>query len=59
MNDEALEMMYMARAVLWGERDGGGDSRELSVALTSLDTAILWRQEDLRRKAEVIDEASQ
>jgi hypothetical protein len=37
MKDEALELMHMARAVLWGERDGGGDSRELSVALTNLD----------------------
>ena len=39
-----------ARALLLEERDNGGNSRELSVSLTHIDSAILWRQEDLRLK---------
>ena len=57
MNDEALGNLRQARAILLEERDAGQGSRELSVALTEIDTAILWRQEDLRLKQPVINEA--
>jgi hypothetical protein len=49
--------MREARAELLTEKDHvNGNSRELSVALTNLDTAILWRQEDLRLKEPVTNE---
>lgn len=48
--DQALGFMREARAALLEERDNGGNSRELSVALTEIDTAILWRQHDLQMK---------
>jgi hypothetical protein len=39
--------MREARALLSDENAGPNRSRELSVALTELDTAILWRSHDL------------
>ena len=57
MNDEALGKLREARASLMEERDAGKGSRELSVALTEIDSAILWRQEDLRLKQPPINEA--
>jgi hypothetical protein len=48
--DEVLGKMREARALLLEERDSGGNSRELSIVLTQLDTAILWRQQDLQMK---------
>lgn len=56
MEDKALGFMRKARAALLEERDSGGNSRELSVALTELDTAILWRQQDLQLKRPVANE---
>lgn len=55
MNDEALGHLREARALLLDERTTrpGGNSRELSVTLTGIDTAILWRQHDLQMKEEV------
>jgi len=50
MFDEVLGKLREARALLLIERDSGKSSRELAVALTEIDTAILWRQEDLRLK---------
>lgn len=57
MSDKAIGFMREARAALLEERDGGGNSRELSVALTELDTAILWRQQDLQMKQPITNEA--
>ena len=51
MNDDVLEHLRMARAFLIIEREAGKGSRELSVTLTEIDTAILWRQSDLQIKA--------
>ena len=45
-----------ARALLLDNRDCGGNSRELSITLTNVDTAILWRQEDIRLKQSAINE---
>jgi hypothetical protein len=57
MEDKALGFLREARAALLEERDAGKNSRELSVALTEIDTAILWRQEDLRLKRPPVNEA--
>lgn len=48
--DKVLGFLREARAALLEERDNGGNSRELAIALTETDTAILWRKEDLRIK---------
>lgn len=56
MTDEVLGKLREARALLLEERDGGKNSRELSVCLTEIDTAILWRQHDLQLKAEPVNE---
>lgn len=57
-DDRAIGFLREARACLLEEREGGGNSRELSVTLTEIDTAILWRQEDLRLKVETVNGAS-
>ena len=56
MYDRALGFLREARAELLCEREEGCDSRELSVTLTEIDSAILWRQEDLRLKTPAVDE---
>ncbi len=55
MNDMVLGALREARALLLEERDAGKNSRELSVSLTEVDSAILWRQEDLRLKKNTIN----
>jgi hypothetical protein len=56
-HDLALGHLRQARALLLEERDDAKKpSRELSVALTEIDTAILWRQEDLRLKQPAMDQ---
>lgn len=59
MSDNVLGHLRQARALLLEERDEGKNSRELSVSLTNVDTAILWRREDLRLKKHTINEASE
>ena len=54
-DDQVLGWLREARAALLEERDDGKNSRELSVALTEVDSAILWRQEDLRLKSKIIN----
>jgi len=56
MTDEVLGKLREARALLLEERDSGKNSRELSVALTEIDTAILWRQWDLQIKTLPVNE---
>ncbi len=58
MGDEALGHMREARALMLEENEGEGRSRELSVALTELDTAILWRSHDLWVKTPTEDESN-
>ncbi len=48
--DEILGKLREARALLLEERESGKNSRELSVCLTEVDTAILWRQYDMQLK---------
>lgn len=55
MTDDTLGKLQEARALLLEERDAGGNSRALSIVLTNIDTAILWRQEDLRLKRGAIN----
>lgn len=50
MNDEILGHLREARAKLIDEREAGKNSRELSIVLTEVETAILWRQYDLQLK---------
>jgi hypothetical protein len=52
MNDNLLGFLQEARAAALVENEGKATrSRELSLVLTKIDEAILWRQEDLRLKA--------
>lgn len=55
-NDEALGHLREARALLIEENEGEGRSRELSVTITNVDNAILWRQYDLQIKEPPINE---
>lgn len=52
MSLSALGHLREARALLIEESEGPARSRELSVAITNVDTAILWRQHDLQIKEE-------
>lgn len=55
---EALGHLRMARAALLEAKDDlRRGSRELSVALTETDTAILWIQQDIQLKAPILNEA--
>lgn len=56
--DKVLGFLREARAALLEERDNGGNSRELAIALTEIDTAILWRQQDLRLKTPIVNECN-
>lgn len=58
MEDKALGFLRRAKAALLEEIDNGGNSRELSVTLTEIDTAILWRQSDLQMKQPPINETN-
>lgn len=51
MNDDVLGYLRMARLALLEEKDEGGNSRALSIALTHIDTAVLWWEQDLSTKA--------
>ena len=55
-DDGALLHLREARAALLNERDAGYPSRALSITLTEIDTAILWRQSDLQGKAAPVNE---
>lgn len=51
MYDEALGKLREARALILEEKETvHGSTRELAVALTNIDSAILWRQYDLQLK---------
>jgi len=59
MDDPALGFLREARAAL-REEGGVAASRAVSIALDCIDTAILWRQEDLMlRRPPVNEEAKQ
>ena len=59
MDDAVLGHLREARAGLLEERENGKGSRELSVTLTEIDTAILWRQQDLTLKMPTVNEVGQ
>ncbi len=56
-NSDALGMIREARALLRDEQKDNG-SRELSLVITKLDEAELWRQRDMQLKAPPIDSES-
>ncbi len=53
---DILGKLREARALVRDEEDVGKSSRELSIVLTNIDTAILWRQEDIRLKTPPVNE---
>jgi hypothetical protein len=54
MGDEVMWYMGLARKCMEEERDEKGlNSRELSVTLTQLETAMLWRQKALEKTKEL------
>lgn len=57
MNDNVLGFLREARAAVLNEMDFTlpPASRELGVVLTNIDTAILWRQQDLQLKEPVVN----
>ncbi len=50
MNDEVLKHLALARVKLLDRRDLEGDSRALRITITHIETAQLWRKEDLSLK---------
>lgn len=58
MGDEVLAHLREARAAVLKERDRIGDSRQRYQTLCDIDSAILWRQEDLRLQEPNINECS-
>lgn len=56
MQDDALGFLREARVALIIEQEEGRNSRALSIALTYIDTAILWRQADLQIKTPPVNE---
>jgi hypothetical protein len=55
---EALGKIREARALLQDEAATPANTRELAMAITKLDEAILWRQSDMQKKAPVVDGCS-
>jgi hypothetical protein len=48
--DKAIEYLKEASSILSNEREYGDHSRQLSITLAYVDTAILWRSEHLKQK---------
>lgn len=55
--DEVLGKLREAKALMEDERNAGGNSRELSMAITKIDEAVHWRQDDLQKKNPPVNEA--
>lgn len=53
-----LGFLGEARAAIHDEQESGGSSRALSLALTKIEEAILWREEDIRIKFPRINESN-
>jgi hypothetical protein len=58
MDDKVLGHLREARAALNDEGKTIGKSREASIQITHIETAILWRQEETRSKAPVVNECA-
>lgn len=50
MHDNVISHLREARGILAEETQAGNGSREISLAITKIDEAILWRKEDHRLK---------
>lgn len=59
MDDKVLRFLREARAAILEEQEMCGKSREGAIQLTHIDTAILWRQEETRLKAPVVNECAE
>jgi hypothetical protein len=53
MNDDVLGHLREARALLNDEMKEGKGNREVSLVITKIDEALLWRQEVLRMREPV------
>jgi len=59
LEHEALDYLGRALAVMKDGRDNGHrGSRELSIALTETETAILWLEQDIRTKKRRVNQSS-
>lgn len=56
--DKLLGLLQEARATGHDLQQTEGASRELAIVLTHIQTAILFRQEDLRLKKPTVDETN-
>jgi predicted secreted protein len=56
--DEVLGKLREARALCKDEMDNGGRSRELSLVITKIDEALLWKIEDRRLKRPPVNECA-
>lgn len=59
MGDKVLACLREARAAIISEQDTCGKSREGAIQVTHIDTAILWRQEEVRLKAPAENECAE
>lgn len=57
-DEDVLGQLREARATLLDKADELGGSRELSLAVTKIDEALLWHLEDMRLRRPPINEAS-
>ena len=53
MEDHVLGHLREARAILNDETKDGKGSRETALAITKIDEALLWRQENIRLRQSV------
>lgn len=58
MDCKALGLIREARAIL-NDESKASNSRELSIAVTKLDEAILWRQRDIQLRSPPINISNQ
>lgn len=58
MNDKILGHLREALVCCKDEQSDKFGSRELSLVMTKIEEAILWRQEDLRRRTPEKNEAN-
>ena len=57
--DDVLGHLREARAILNDESKAGKGSREVALVITKIDEAILWRQEVLKQREPILNNASE
>lgn len=58
MDDKVREHLRESRAYMADKVEAEGGSRELALAITKVDEALLWFQEDVQKRRPTINEAS-